>query len=91
MSVFIKFIVCLLIACEKLFSLFRAQNYLLLISCTNLKAKQQSKKKKTLRSANWRHLATVLVEKLASTVATIASIHTFQCNHSLKGCTYHFC
>lgn len=46
MSVFIKFIVCLLIACEKLFSLFRAQNYLLLISCTNLKAKQQSKKKK---------------------------------------------
>lgn len=49
MSVFIKFIVCLLIACEKLFSLFRAQNYLLLISCTNLKAKQQSKKKKKKR------------------------------------------
>ena len=49
MSVFIKFIVCLLIACEKLFSLFRAQNYLLLISCTNLKAKQQSKKKKNAK------------------------------------------
>lgn len=45
MSVFIKFIVCLLIACEKLFSLFPTQNYLLLISCTNLKAKRQSKKK----------------------------------------------
>lgn len=53
MSVFIKFIVCLLIACEKLFSLFPTQNYLLLISCTNLKAKRQSKKKKkTLKSVN---------------------------------------
>ncbi len=49
MSVFIKFIVCLLIACEKLFSLFPTQNYLLLISCTNLKAKRQSKKKKNAK------------------------------------------